>query len=73
MLLYHPIWPANIIYTVCVLHNISIDARLSLLENEIEYRNPDIFDNNVEAIKLLTILYLYYIVQNLIVLKICNV
>jgi len=27
-----------------------------------EYRNPDIFDNNVEAIKLLTILYLYYIV-----------
>lgn len=40
-LLYHPTKAANIIYTGCVLHNIALDARLVLPEEEIEYRDEN--------------------------------
>lgn len=42
VLLYHPSKASKIIYTCCVLHNIAVDARLPIVENEIEYRENDI-------------------------------
>lgn len=50
-LLYHPTRAANIIYTMCVLHNIAMDSNLILAVDEVEYRDPeDAVPNNFEGV-----------------------